>query len=1467
MGLNAPPVRAEIDIQRSSDGGHTWSSLLDNHMSMGIEAFSASGTECEDSVIGTTADSSSLQQQRRVPFANPGSNSTQQTFMRFINPNSTSTQVEVYGIDDDGTPNRSGPISFTLDAQSSLQFTAQDMENGNTSKGLTGSFCDGSGKWQLIVRSNNSIEVMSLIRAPGGFLTSLNEVVPQSGNDRLVYFVNSASEPQQQTFLRILNKDATAGTVTISAIDDGGNAGDSDITLTLAANDSQQMTSQDLEDGNTDKGLIGALGDGEGNWRLTITSTLDLDVLGLIRLPGGYLLNLSAIAPGTGNTRELNYVEPADETLRTSLLRVINTSNNVATYTVSATDDDGQPAPSGDATFTLDPLAAREIPVSDLESGNVSDGISGMLGDGSGRWRMTISSTDTLEVMSLIETPDGFLTNLSRAAPASGTDHEILVFNPGSNTDRRSTVRIANDGDSQAAITISGYDDTGAEGDSEVRLNLSAGRSISITALDLENGNSDLGLTGALGDGEGKWRLTVSSSEDIQVQGTLDTPAGFITNLSRATEGETTEPLPTGDSLAFFEESVSPILQSKCVVCHVSGGVADASGLHYVSSSTSGYIQTNYDTLSRYINSGNSDTLLNKGRGVSHGGGTQFSSDSQEFSDLSTFIELLGEEVSASSNNGEYWEGVVMATPVKTLRRASMLLRGDLPTEAEEQAITTGGETALRGTIRGMMEGDGFHEFLTRGANDRILTDAFFNGFFDAADTNNTFFPKAATRNFEANVAAGGMQAEQDNLWRLHWGWGLARAPVELIAYVVEQDRNYQEVLTADYMMVNYLTNEMLNAGASFTTEDPAVFKPGQNNGQIFQDDLLISEYTQMFGPDIESHGPYIDYPQAGVLNTHAYLNRYPTTETNRNRARARWTYYHFLGVDIEKSAERTTDPEALADTDNPTLNNPACTACHSIHDPVAGTFQNYGNQGFYRDQYGGNDSLPDTYKYPESYDENADPSEYSQGDTWFRDMRTAGFEGQIAPDPDTSMQWVGQVISEDPRFATAAAKFWWQSLMGAPALVAPEVSEDADFNVRLAAYEAQNDFIETLGAEFETGIEGGAAYNGKDLLTAMMISPWFRADEVESPAVRARLVTELGTKRLLTPEELEKKSASLLGWVWGAGEPDPYLFDGLASNLGDRFKIYYGGIDSDGIVDRSTALTALMANVAEKQAMEMSCPAVMLDFERADSERLLFRGIEASTIPGTEIADEYTVAADNQNDPESFDLNGSLGTGNKEAIVYFENDWYDEELGDRNLVLKNITVRDSSNATVLSLDYEDINTLAGTSYGCGEPYEGYGFNLWSSCNVAIPFTVADAGTHTITVTAFGEQAGPDLIGMTITVNDLNPENGTSSSALAIKGVLINLHDRLLGQTLDIDDLEIEATYQLLVESWQARQTWIEEYGGWAYNWPQEECYFYLDEHWEEGGIGERGDDPTGMKNTWMSVLIYLMTDFAYLHE
>ena len=214
---------------------------------------------------------------------------------------------------------------------------------------------------------------------------------------------------------------------------------------------------------------------------------------------------------------------------------------------------------------------------------------------------------------------------------------------------------------------------------------------------------------------------------------------------------------------------------------------------------------------------------------------------------------------------------------------------------------------------------------------------------------------------------------DNDKAWREFRNWnnrvhyGARRAPLELIAYVAESDLPYTEILTADYIMANPWAATAYGASTRFDDpEDPHEFKPSRivsyyREGGGYEDEYdPVINATLLIAP-----GPLItDYPHAGILNTTAFLQRYPTTATNRNRARARWTYYHFLGLDVEKSASRTTDPEALADTNNPTMHNPNCTVCHSVLDPVAGAFQNYGERGFYRDQWGGMDSLDEFYKY-----------------------------------------------------------------------------------------------------------------------------------------------------------------------------------------------------------------------------------------------------------------------------------------------------------------------------------------------------------------------------------------------------------------------------------------------------------------------------------------------------------------------
>ena len=306
--------------------------------------------------------------------------------------------------------------------------------------------------------------------------------------------------------------------------------------FSLFPNESKQLNSRNLEDGNPSKGLSGALGDGTGKWHLTATSDVDLEVMSLIRTPDGFLTNLSGVAPtdATGSHR-IYYANPASETEQVTFLRIVNKTTGTGSTTISGIDDNGNAAPGGVVQFQLGPLQAKQLLATDLENGNAGKGLTGALGDGAGKWQLTVTADMDIAVMNLIRTADGFLTNLSRVAPKSATNTtEVYLFNPGSNTNQRSLLRIVNTTGTTGTVTITGVDDNGnAASGGSVSFEIGANRGLVLTARDIENGNVSIGLTGALGDGAGKWHLTVESTVDIAVMSLLDTPNGFITNLSR----------------------------------------------------------------------------------------------------------------------------------------------------------------------------------------------------------------------------------------------------------------------------------------------------------------------------------------------------------------------------------------------------------------------------------------------------------------------------------------------------------------------------------------------------------------------------------------------------------------------------------------------------------------------------------------------------------------------------------------------------------------------------------------------------------------------------------------------------------------------------------------------------------------------------------------------------------------------
>ncbi len=125
---------------------------VDGTTQLAAQTFEIS-TSVNDTAVGGTCAVAPLRYNGSVVnvyHVNPAGNTTAQSFVRVINPSATDGRVTINGIDDAGQPS-SGSVSFDLPARGSMQLNSEDLENGNTGKGLTGSLGDGMGKWRLEV--------------------------------------------------------------------------------------------------------------------------------------------------------------------------------------------------------------------------------------------------------------------------------------------------------------------------------------------------------------------------------------------------------------------------------------------------------------------------------------------------------------------------------------------------------------------------------------------------------------------------------------------------------------------------------------------------------------------------------------------------------------------------------------------------------------------------------------------------------------------------------------------------------------------------------------------------------------------------------------------------------------------------------------------------------------------------------------------------------------------------------------------------------------------------------------------------------------------------------------------------------------------------------------------------------------------------------------------------------------------
>ena len=268
--------------------------------------------------------------------------------------------------------------------------------------------------------------------------------------------------------------------------------------------------------------LIGVLSGGRG----TCTSTID--IYGSFR---GFFPRIRRwLSPAP---QSLPFVTAASNRSRPGFVRIVNHSEGAGTVAIRAIDDSGERF--GPVSLRLEAREAVHFSSADLEKGNADKGLPAGVGDGTGNWRLELSSGLAIEALAYIRTPDGFVTSMHEVAAAVDQEsnrYHVPFVNPGSNPNQQSLLRLINPGSGSAGIVITGVDDAGDEAPlGEVSLTLEAGASRMLSVRDLERGGT--GLSGRLGDGTGKWRLSVSGDRPLQVMSLLQLPTGHLANLSR----------------------------------------------------------------------------------------------------------------------------------------------------------------------------------------------------------------------------------------------------------------------------------------------------------------------------------------------------------------------------------------------------------------------------------------------------------------------------------------------------------------------------------------------------------------------------------------------------------------------------------------------------------------------------------------------------------------------------------------------------------------------------------------------------------------------------------------------------------------------------------------------------------------------------------------------------------------------
>jgi hypothetical protein len=385
---------------------------------------------------------------------------------------------------------------------------------------------------------------------------------------------------------------------------------------------------------------------------------------------------------------------------------------------------------------------------------------------------------------------------------------------------------------------------------------------------------------------------------------------------------------------------------------------------------------------------------------------------------------------------------------------------------------------------------------------------------------------------------------------------------LELIAFIVKNDRPFAEIGTGDYTVAN----------------------------DLFQRDIGRMPYQMepVVGPDWQpTH--YLDgRPHAGLLSTSAFYEVWDTNNTNVNRRRAnRWSIvfhcYNFLDtpVDVTRDVDNNDSGAVLSAV----TTRADCKACHDRLDPLA------------------------SFLFPT---DNAFGLEEGDGTTFDDDFFSGNSERWRTANkrppavygvPGTDLQDMGRLLVENEKFAQCQTQRAFQMLF----LRKPKTNREL-----------------TLAAEIAAKWKSEDGYNFRLLVKRWMLSDayverpenddpdWIRRTSPE----RLESVVADATGFLWTRDPDDDQDD-------GNPESDPPRVAPvpLLTTEEDAFKIILGGINGVSVTGRSTSLNASIVTVQRKVASLAADFVVANDLAMPDGQRKLLNGATADDDPATDEA------------------------------------------------------------------------------------------------------------------------------------------------------------------------------------------------------------------------------------------------------